>query len=379
MTLLTVNAGSSSIRLAAFAHETGGQRLLASHHGNAEPARAAAVLRAFIEQHALGDIVAVAHRVVHGGDKLVRSCVVDAEVEWEIERLSTLAPLHNPPALAWLRACRALLGADVPQVAVFDTAFYAELPDVARTYALPRALVAEHGLRRFGFHGLAHEAMWRRWRQLRPDAPQGGRAISLQLGAGCSITAVRAGRAVDTSMGFSPVEGLVMATRSGDVDPGLLIYLQRTAGITPQRLETLLNEESGLCGVSGVSGDMRIVLGSNEPAARLAVALYCYRARKYIGAYLAALGGADAILFGGGVGEHAAVVRETILAGMEWCGIAPDPQKNRDAAGTEGCISRIGSTIEVWVIPVNEADILVQEAMTVTHLCETNARKEGKP
>lgn len=377
MTILTVNSGSSSIRLAAFAREADGRCLLASHHSSVEPAWAERVLSEFIEKNGLGDIAAVAHRIVHGGEKLMHPCRIDTGVELEIERLSTLAPLHNPPALAWLRACRTLLGSGVPQVAVFDTAFFAELPVVARTYALPRGLCERHAARRYGFHGIAHAAMWHRWQELRPQIRDRGRVISLQLGAGCSITAVRAGRAVDTSMGFSPLEGLVMATRSGDVDAGLLLYLQRAEGLSPDRLEKLLNEESGLLGLSGVSGDMRTLLESSEPAARLAVEVYGYRARKYVGAYLAALGGAEAILFGGGVGEHAATVRETILTGMEWCGIALDVEKNRAAAGREACISHAGSAIEVWVIPVDEAAILAQEAMAVAHPSTKIPSKEG--
>jgi acetate kinase len=365
MTLMTVNAGSSSIRLAAFALEAGGPRRLASHHGGADPTRAQAVLREFLDLHKFADIIAVTHRVVHGGKQLTRPCMIDAEVEREIERLSTLAPLHNPPALAWIRACRAVLGEHLSQVAVFDTAFYAELPEVARNYALPRELAAQHGLRRFGFHGLAHRAMWRRWRQLDRKAPQDARTISLQLGAGCSITAARAGRALDTSMGFSPLEGLMMATRSGDVDPGLLIYLLCSAGITPQRLDEVLNRESGLRGVSGVSGDMRAVLASKEPAAGLAVDLYCYRARKYLGAYLAVLGGAEAILFGGGVGENAPEIRARIVGGLEWAGIELDPARNAAAIGSEARISAEGSRVAVWAIPVDEATEQAHEALAL--------------
>ncbi|MFA5626883.1 MAG: acetate/propionate family kinase [Thiohalomonadaceae bacterium] len=360
MILLTVNAGSSSIRLAAY---TSDQRLLATHHSDTAPAQAKDVLREFIKQHSLDDIAVVAHRVVHGGDMLVRSCVIDAEVEREIERLSVLAPLHNPPALAWLRACLVLVGAHIPQVAVFDTAFYAYLPKVAATYALPLELNARLRLRRFGFHGLAHEAMWRRWCAMRPDVMDSGRVISLQLGAGSSITAVRAGRAVDTSMGFSPLEGLVMATRSGDIDAGLLLYLQSTEGMSAEQLGRLLNEASGLLGLSGISGDMRILLESNEPAARLAVEIYAYRACKYIGAYLAALGGADAIVFGGGVGENAPAVRAAILKSMEWAGVDLDAAANETTVSKKGLISRPGSKIEVWVLPVDEQQILVQEAL----------------
>lgn len=375
--ILTVNAGSSSIRLDAFAGAADGLHRLAAHHGDIAPVLEEDALRTFIEQHELRDIAAVAHRVVHGGDKFIHSCLVEPEVEQEIERLSTLAPLHNPPALRWLRACRALLGADVPQVAVFDTAFYADLPEVARTYALPRELCQRHAIRRYGFHGIAHEAMWRRWQELHPDSGDGGRVISLQLGAGCSISAVHGGKAVDTSMGFSPLEGLVMATRCGDVDAGLLLYLQRAESLSPAQIEVLLNEKSGLRGISGLSGDMRCLLGSGDPAARLAIEVYAYRVRKYIGAYLAALGGADAILIGGGVGEHAPAIREAILARMEWCGIALGGDKNR-AVQTEACISGDGSAVDIWVIPVDEAAILAQEALIVTHRPATTTAEEGK-
>lgn len=361
--VLTVNAGSSSTRLAVFGREEGALKPLATvHHRDAVEAGAA--IRGFLNEFRVGRVGAVAHRIVHGGSALVAPCLIDARVEAEIERLSLLAPLHNPVALAWIRSCRALLGADVPQVAVFDTAFYADLPPVARTYAIPRDLARKHGVRRYGFHGLAHQALWRRWRALRPHVPDGGRVISLQLGAGCSITAVNGGRAVDTSMGFSPLEGLMMATRCGDLDPGLVTYLQRVEGLPPEATEHLLYHESGLRGVAG-NDDMRTLLASEEPAAYRAVELYCYRARKYVGAYFAVLGGADAVLFGGGVGEHAPAVREQILAGMEWAGIALDAQANRAAAGTEACISRSDSRVQVWVIPVDEAALLAAEAATI--------------
>lgn len=366
MTLLTVNAGSSSIRLAAFWQEGESLSRQASGHFSGDRNDPAEVLRAFLKDHRIEVVAVVAHRIVHGGMRLTAPCRIDTAVEAEIERLAPLAPLHNPRALEWIRACRALFWADTAQVAVFDTAFYAALPEVATTYALPRTLAAKHGLKRYGFHGIAHQALWRRWRTLRPDVPQGGRVISLQLGAGCSITAIRDGHPLDTSMGFSPIEGLVMATRSGDVDPGLLLYLQQVERMTPKQLETLLNKESGLRGVSGMSGDMRALLASGEPAARLAVALYCHRARKYLGAYLAVLGGADAILFGGGVGENAPEIRARILEEMVWAGIALDPRANRAALGLEACISDQNSQVAVWVIPVDEAAILAEEAVAVS-------------
>ena len=362
MRILTVNTGSSSVRLALYVRDAEVLRLLTAQHysGEAQPEH---TLRDFIGSERID---AVAHRVVHGGTKLAAPCVINAAVETEIERLAALAPLHNPRALIWLRACRALFGKEVMQVAVFDTGFYAALPEVARSYALPQQLVQRLGLRRYGFHGIAHQAMWRRWGHLHPEFASpgiaaGGRVISLQLGAGCSITAVADGLPQDTSMGFSPLEGLVMATRSGDLDPGVLLYLLRESSMTVDELDRLLNKESGLRGISGIS-DMRKLLVSNEPSAQLALELYCYRARKYIGAYLAVLGGADAILFGGGVGEHAPEIRERILAGMEWAGIVLDRERNYSAIASETCISRDDSPVAVWAIAVDEAQLIAEEA-----------------
>lgn len=367
MTVLTVNAGSSSVRLTVFASDSTGLRICGEARYESDASEPRERLKVFIAQHADTRLQVVAHRVVHGGVRLTSSRRLDTEVEAEIERIAPLAPLHNPVALTWIRACREVLGADLPQVAVFDTAFYAQLPAVAATYALPRELTARHGLRRYGFHGLAHQALWSRWCELRPDVPAGGRVISFQLGAGCSVSAIERGAARDTSMGFSPLEGLVMATRSGDVDPALVTYLQCIEGLSAADMERLLNECSGLLGVSGVSGDMRKLLARGDPHARLAVELYCYRARKYIGAYLAVLGGADAILFGGGVGENAVAVRTGILEGLDWAGIRLDAAANAAIIGREGCISAAGSRIEVWVISVDEARILAREALaTVT-------------
>lgn len=361
--VITVNTGSSSVRLAAFERDDRGQlRAVASMCSALAGSEPQARLRGFAQAHGLAGVSLVAHRVVHGGARFTAPIRLDEAAEQEIERLIPLAPLHNPIALRWIRAAREVLGAGVTQVGVFDTAFYVGLPEVAQTYAIPYSLMDKHGLRRYGFHGLAHQAMWRRWCELRPG---GGRVLTLQLGAGCSITAIEGGRPRDTSMGFSPLEGLMMATRSGDVDPGLVTFLQRHEGLSPEETDRLLNEASGLLGVSGISADMRQLLESRDERARLAVNLYGYRARKYVGAYLAVLGGADAILFGGGVGENAPAVRARILEGMVWAGIALDPKANLAAAGVESRISRPDSRVEVWVIPVDEAVILAQEALAV--------------
>lgn len=363
--LLTVNTGSSSVRLDLLeARDAGVAQAVASYHESLD-SPPEAMLREFLRGRDARALQVIAHRVVHGGARFTAPCLIDDSVEQEIERLAPLAPLHNPQALAWIRACRSLCGAQVPQVAVFDTSFYAALPEVAYTYALPHALAAQHAIRRYGFHGLAHQAMWQHWCMLEPQRAGAGRVISLQLGAGCSISAIVDGVPQDTSMGFSPLEGLVMATRCGDLDPGVLLYLQREGGMTVEALDHMLSQESGLLGLSGVSADMRALLASSEPHARLAVDLYCYRARKYIGAYLAVLGGADAIVFGGGVGEHAPEIRARILQGLEWAGIALDARRNQTALGVEARITHADSPVAVWVLPVDEAAILAKEALAL--------------
>jgi acetate kinase len=370
LTLLTVNVGSSSVRLEAYA--TDGRRLAERHFVQGTPAvddpsAAPAALRDLIAAAGSEPLRAVVHRIVHGGERLTAACRIDARVEAEIDRLGELAPLHNPPALAWIRAARSVLPA-LPQIAVFDTAFFAELPAVARAYAIPPDWARGDTLRRYGFHGLAHGFLWQRWMQLRPGGAPGsaaGRVISLQLGSGCSIAAIRDGRPLDTSMGFSPLEGLVMGTRCGDLDPGLLLYLQRAHGWSPQVLEQRLNHECGLLGLSGLSGDVKVLLGAVTEPVQLALEIYCYRVRKYLGAYLVVLGGADAILFGGGVGEHAPVLRARMLEGLEWAGAVLDPVRNAAATGGDARIAADTSAVDLRVIEVDESAVLLREATRV--------------
>ena len=372
MIILTVNTGSSSVRLAAFSGDSGALTQLASARYELSDSEPEVMLKAFLDAHGLTKIKVAVHRVVHGGMNLTASCLIDQEVELEIGRVAPLAPLHNPKALRWVRAAGEVLGKGVSQVAVFDTAFFTDLPEVARTYALPHMLVEKHGLRRYGFHGLAHQGMWRSWQGIQPGAGRQGRIISLQLGAGCSITATDNGSPRDTSMGFSPLEGLVMATRSGNVDPGLLTFLLRHENLTPEQLDQLLNDRAGLLGLSGISADVRDLLASTDKLAQLALNVYCYQARKYIGAYFSVLGGAEAVVFGGGVGENVPEVREKILAGMEWCGIDIDLRANRDARGLS-CISSGASRVEVWVVPVDEAAGLAREGAAL--MGQANAGK----
>ncbi|MCP5201860.1 MAG: acetate/propionate family kinase [Gammaproteobacteria bacterium] len=359
--LLTINAGSSSVRLAAFrAAAVAAGPLVSRRHERADldPGAALDDLRAGLPGATAWTCV---HRVVHGGATLSAPCLVDDTVERAIAACAGLAPLHNPRALAWIEACRAAFGADIGQVAVFDTGFFADLPAVAQTYALPHALCTAHGLRRYGFHGLAHAALWSRWRACGGAAD--ARIVTLQLGSGCSACAIAGGRALDISMGFSPLEGLVMATRPGDLDAGLVLHLQQVLGADVHEIERLLSSESGLRGMAGGSGDMRELLARDDERARLAVEVYCYRVRKYVGAYLAVLGGADAIVFGGGVGEHAPAVRAAILDGLGWAGIALDTYANAVLLGREGRISPPRARVAVHVFQVDEAQALATAAL----------------
>ena len=365
MILITVNSGSTSVKLAAFQAECAGATpaLLERKQYGADPSKAEAVLGEFLAGFERASIAAVAHRIVHGGSRFTHPVVIDATTLGQLQALSPLAPLHNPVALTWINAARSRCAPQVLQVAVFDTAFFADLPAVAAHYALPAAWSESLGVRRYGFHGLAHEAMCRRWRVLRPELAEHGRLVTLQLGGGCSVTAIRGARPIDTSMGFSPLEGLVMATRAGDVDAAIVPYLARELGVTAERVVELLNHESGLLGVSASSADLRELVGSADPRAQLAVELYCYRARKYLGASFAALGGCDAIVFGGGVGEHMPEIRARILESLEWAGVALDAQANRAAHGTEASIGAAGAAVSVHVIPVDEEDTLAAAAL----------------
>ena len=364
MSILTINAGSSSLRLSLFAQTNNGLiKQAETHHQNITTVDSL-FLADFIASVTAAEITLIVHRVVHGGDLFIAPTLIDMMVEKTIKQLIPLAPLHNPSALHWIQQTRHLLG-ELPQVAVFDTAFYHSLPKVAATYALPQALCQQYKIRRYGFHGIAHCAMLNRWLEIQPEIKGGGKVISVQLGSGCSITAINHGVPMDTSMGFSPLEGLVMATRPGDFDPAVILYLQQQAKLSEEELVHLLNKQSGLLGLSGESGDMRLLLESDTLEATLAIDLYCYRVRKYIGAYLSVLGGADAILFGGGVGENSAQVRANILKSMEWLGIILDATQNENSQGKEVRISSAESQTEVWVITVDEARVMAQSALDV--------------
>lgn len=289
-----------------------------------------------LERFKKDEVEAVGHRVVHGGDRFREPVRIDETVVAEIERVSELAPLHNPPGLAAIRGARTFFGPHMPMVAVFDTAFHAGMPAVASTYAIPQELSTRHRIRRYGFHGIAHASMADGYAALTGKSLDVTRLITLHLGNGCSATAMRGGRSVETSMGFTPLEGLVMGTRSGDLDPAVMSTLARREQVDAQTVEQWLNERSGLLGASGLSNDVRTLLEAErkqDARAALALDLFCYRARKYVGAYLAVLDGADAVVFGGGIGEHAPSIRARICEGMEWCGLILSQERNERTVG----------------------------------------------
>lgn len=314
------------------------------------------------------EVEAVGHRIVHGAELFRSSVLLDEAVLEAIEECFDIAPLHNPPNVKGYRAARDLLR-DVPHVAVFDTAFHQTIPKVAFLYALPYVLYERHAIRRYGFHGTSHRFVSRRSEEMlgRTGDPA-LRVITCHLGNGCSVAAIRGGRSVDTSMGFTPLEGLVMGSRSGDIDAAILLHVMAKEELGAAELNALLNKHSGLIGVSGLSNDMRKLLeaeaGGNERA-KLAVDVFCYRLRKYIAAYVGALGGLDALVFTGGIGENAPAVRARSVEGLGAMGIAVDPARNEGARGRETDIAPEGCACRVLVIPTNEELLIARDTFRI--------------
>jgi acetate kinase len=314
-----------------------------------------------------GEVSVVAHRVVHGGEKFTEGTLITGEVLAQIEALNPLAPLHNPVNVAGIREMQRLFPA-VPHVAVFDTAFHHTLPAYAYLYGLPYEFYEKKSVRRYGFHGTSHHYVSLRAAQFLKRRPNQLRVVSCHLGNGSSLCAVNHGRSVDTSMGFTPAEGLIMGTRCGDVDAGVIAFLERTEKFTASQSEEMLNKKSGLLGLSGVSSDMREIqkaAGEGNHRALLALKAYCYRVRKYIGAYVASMGGLDVVIFTGGIGQGSAEVRALALQGLECMGIRLDAQRNRDARGfDEVCrISTDDSPVAVLVVPTDEERMMAREAL----------------
>jgi acetate kinase len=312
------------------------------------------------------EIAAVGHRVVHGGARFTGPTLVDDDVETAIRELSVLAPLHNPANAAGIGAARKAMPG-VPHVAVFDTAFHATLSPAAYTYAIDAKLAAEHGIRRYGFHGTSHKYVSERAAELIGRPLEELRIIVLHLGNGASATAVKGGVSIDTSMGMTPAQGLVMGTRSGDIDPAVLVHLHRVAGLNVDQLDELVNRRSGLLGMTG-SGDMRDVQAAaiaGDEVAEAALAVYRHRLRHYIGAYTAQLGGLDALVFTAGVGENNVLLRRRVLAGLEFLGLRVDNDRNELASKSPRFISPEGAPVAVLVIPTNEELEIARQTASV--------------
>lgn len=358
--IFVVNSGSSSIKYQLIDVETEEVALSGLIERIGEPGSGVADHEAGMRQllDRLGSaqqIVAVGHRVVHGGSVFNHATLVTAEVESQIDELSALAPLHNPANLQGIRAARKALP-DVPQVAVFDTAFHQTLPAAAYTYAIDAELAEKHRVRRYGFHGTSHKYVSEQAAIFLNRPLSQLKTIVLHLGNGASVAAIDGGVSVETSMGMTPLEGLVMGTRSGDVDPAVLIHLHRQAGLDFDELDTLLNRKSGLLGLTG-TGDMRDVQDAasrGDATAEAALAVYRHRVRRYIGAYIAHLGGLDALVFTAGVGENNVLLRRRTLAGLEFLGISIDQDRNELVSRKARFISPDGSPVAVLVIPTNE-------------------------
>jgi acetate kinase len=308
------------------------------------------------------EIDVVGHRVVHGGQDYCESVMITDEVKTAIARLSDLAPAHNPANLEGIEAIEKIFGEYIPQVAVFDTAFHSHIPDAAAIYPVPYAWL-ERGIRRYGFHGISHQYCARRAAQILDRKLQDLRLITCHLGNGCSLAAIHNSQSIDTTMGFTPLEGLMMGSRSGSIDPSILIYLMRQKSYTADRLDQELNKESGLLGISGVSADMRLVLAAiaeGNPRAELALDIYIHRLRSYLGSMLMSLGGIDVLVFTAGVGENAAIVRELACQSLEFLGLKLDLNKNQDNP-VDSDISTDDSQVRVLVIHTQEDWEIAQE------------------
>lgn len=386
--VLAVNGGSSSIKFALFARGSGaaaptreihgqieriGQptaTLIVSRGGAGQPERrgvsattheeaAERLIELFQEPLAANRIAAIGHRIVHGGMRLIEHQRITPEVVAELKRTVPLDPAHLPREIAVVEALAARLP-DVPQVACFDTAFHREMPRVATLLPIPRKYI-DAGVRRFGFHGLSYTYLLDELTRVAPHEAS-GRVIFAHLGSGASLAAVQGGQPIDTSMGFTPTAGIVMGTRPGDLDPGLLAYLMREQNLSPEQLDDWLNRECGLLGVSAFSADVRDLLGAAEKDTRAseAIDLFCYQARKWIAAYAAAMGGIDALVFSAGIGERSPPIRAQICAGLEFLGLWLDPARNAAARGEAAVISTDASRVTVRVIPTDEEAVIVR-------------------
>ncbi len=322
------------------------------------------------------EIEAVGHRVVHGGETFSDSVLITDEVIEKIRENIELAPLHNPHNLRGILACKRLLP-DTPQVAVFDTAFHQKMPEYAFIYGLPYELYKKYKIRRYGFHGTSHRYVSKRASEILGLPIEQLRIITAHLGNGCSMSAVKFGVSIDTTMGFTPLEGLLMGTRSGDLDPAVILYIMSKEGLTMSEINALLNKHSGLLGISGVSSDMREIISemkNGNQRAKLAFEVFCYRIKKYIGAYAAAMGGVDVIVFTAGIGENSPDVRKKVCDGLEFLGIKIDDEKN-DSPEKEKIITTDDSKVKVLVIPTNEELVIALDTAEIVSKSKVMAEK----
>jgi acetate kinase len=374
MKVLILNPGSSSLRYALISadppsdspagDQVRGKELLS---GVIEPIQdhAEAASQLFARMHwTASDFDLMALRVVQGGDLYHEPVRIDDSVLAGFKALEDLAPLHNASSVAVFGAFHTALPG-VPAVAIFDSSFHRTIPPVAYTYAIPHELAAEYKIRRYGFHGISHNYLMLRCAEMTGTPVVQTNIITLHLGGGCSAAAIKNGESIDTSMGFTPLEGLVMGTRSGDIDPAVIGFLARKENISAEEVERLLNTQSGLLGISGISQDMRVLTdrANMDERARLALDVFCYRAKKYVGAYLAAMGGAAAVVFSGGIGEGASGIRQSICEGLERLGLELDPARNANVPEGGGRITREESNLHAYVIPTDEGMMMAHLAL----------------
>lgn len=400
--ILVVNCGSSSIKATLFAHDHGifrrlcdahlkginakeGQLEMTSSSGKeAHPFVQALTIAdglSFIFQtiahqfdFSFSSLWGIGHRFVHGGERYWSSVRLDQTVILSLEKLSDLAPLHNESCLLGIKACHQL-SASIAQVAVFDTAFHHFLPAVASHYAIPDEISSKYPIRRYGFHGISHAFLWEAYREMLGKQAEKAKVITLHLGNGCSMTAISGGQSIDTSMGFTPAEGLVMGTRAGDIDAAVMEFLCLHQKKAPSEVMEMLNFQSGLLGVSACSSDLETLLhlSQQNPKAKLAIEMFCYRILKYVGAYLAVLGGAEALIFSGGIGENAPSIRAQIIHQMEWYGVKLGSKANNEAVGLapgqKRKISSEDSSLSVYVIASDENLWIAKDVARVLTPC----------
>jgi acetate kinase len=319
------------------------------------------------------DIGAVGHRVVHGGESFSESAVIDGPVFDKIRECVALAPLHNPPNILGYEVASQVLP-NIPHVAVFDTAFHQTMPSFAYMYALPYSLYERFAIRRYGFHGSSHRYVVQRLAKLTKKSLEGTKVITVHIGNGCSMAAVKDGKSVDTSMGMTPLEGLVMGTRAGDIDPAIVLFLMEKENLELSQANNLLNKHSGLLGISGFANDMRELekaASEGHERARLAIDIFCYRIRKYIGAYAATLGGVDHVIFTAGIGQHSTLIRRKCCEGLGFLGLEFSDERNESLNHKEGEITTDAAHAKAWIIPTNEELVIARDTM----LCVTNGGK----